>query len=478
MRAPSLVVPGLVVALAALAGLGGAASSPGPGPAPVVRAAVVGATLVCPALRRDDPVQLTTRVAAGVVRLDLPAAAGEPSTFATLPLGATTAQPVPLTGGQVVTGLGEAVPGDALVVRARGPLAGGLQAQQLTRSPSGPRRGSAVLPCTTPRTDGWYAGGSAGAAEQSSLVLANPDDVAAVVDVEVWSAEGPAGGRSGRGLVVPPGGRTTVPLDTLAPGRTGLALHVTAARGRFTAAVEHARAGGEGVEAVAAGPAPAGHVDVPGLPAGPGERALLVTNPGSAPVTAQVRLSAGDGQFVPVGLERVQVPAGTTVRVDLTALLAATPAAATVTSDGGPVLAVGLAVAGTAPGQDLAYAPAAGPLTGPALVADVPQGSSALLVSALDADADVVVTPLPTAGVAPVEGARTVPVPGGSTVAVPLPSGAYEVRPAEGSAPVHATALLREDLADGPLVTLLALAAASADVARPPVRSDVGAVLR
>lgn len=491
---------GLLAVVAGLAGLvaiGTATTPSGAGAPTTVTVPLVGATAVCPALRREDAEQLITRVSVGVVAPTgaAPAASAPPGSDGVVwsqPLGGTGAPSLlPLqVPGQVVAGLGTELTDNGLVVQARGTLAPGLQVEQLTRAPTGPRRGYEGLHCASPQTDTWFAGGSLGAGESATLVLANEDDTAAVVDLQVWSAEGPVDPRPGKGLVVPAGGRTAVPLDTLAPAHTGLALHLRAARGRVVAAVEHLR-GGDGTPLGAEWvppTSPAARVVVPGLPAGPGGRTLLVTNPGLDPTVVAVQLTAGDGQFVPAGLDAVPVPAGTTVPVDLTALLAGSPGAVTVTSAAGPVLAVGLVADGAGPTQDISYAGSAGPLDGPGLIPDLAGGAGVLLLTALAGDASVVVTPLPVLGVPP--GAATpapqaVPVAGGTTVGLPLVTFgvtgdgtlALQVGPAPGSGPVHAAVLLREDLPDGPLTTLLTLVAARQGAERPVVDADPGAAL-
>ncbi len=229
-----------------------------------------------------------------------------------------------------------------------------------------------------------------------------------------------------------------------------------------------------------------------GLPAGPGRRALLVTNPGEDDTTVSIELTTADGQLVPAGLERLEVPAGTTIAPDVSEQLAGTPATARVRSDGGPVLASGFVTDArfedgrpVGPVRELAYAGAARPLAGPALLTDVvlaPPVESTLVLSALDGDASVVVTPVPVLGrTGPLPAPKTVAVPGGRTAALRLstflPPGssdrlAFDVRPAPGSAPVYAARYLRERTGTRPLSTLLALEGAASTVPRPAVVAD------
>jgi len=492
---PGVRLAAVLVGIAAVLAVGTAP------PREPVRAAtttpVEGVTLLCPAVRQDDTDGTTTTVTVGSAPTAAVVPAGAGSTVGSALLSASgplVALPLQASG-QVVTGLGGAATDDALLLRARGGLAAGLQAEQLTRSTGGARRGLEALACGAARSDTWFAGGSQGAGDSSTLLLVNPDDAPAVVDVDAWSVEGPVDARPARGLVVAARSRLVVPLDTLAPDRTGLALHVVAARGRVAAALEHVRgsAGAPGgADWVPAAPPPSPRVVVPGLPAGPGQRSLLVTNPGPDQAVVAVQLSSGEGQFVPAGLAAVAVPAGSTVSIDLTAQLATAPAAVTVTSDAAPVLAVGLVVDGQGVAQDLAYAGAAAAVDGggSALIPDASGPGAVLLLSATGGDATVLVTPVPLAGPpgagpeqAGAAPGQAVAVPGGSTVAVPLsglrrPDGglAVQVRPT-GGGPVYAAVLLREDLPTGPLTALLPVTSAPRTVARPAVQGDPAAAL-
>ena len=483
-------------ALTATVGIGQATRPATPGPAatttgsvvPVVRAGVV-----CPDLRTDDT--RTSRVSVGSTGPAPASTTGPAGVGDSTPLGAPGAPtPLAVTGpGLVQTGVGLGLDDDALVVDARGPLAAGLEVEQVTRGTSGLSRGLAGVRCAAPGTDLWFAGGSTAAGDDLVLALVNTDPAPVLVDVALWSREGPVDGRPGRGLVVPPRGRLLVPVADLAPGRSLLAVRVTATRGRIAAGLLHRSLDGQisrGAEWVPATPPPAARVVLPGLPAGPGARVLVLTNPGTEPSTASVQLTTTDGQFVPPGLEAVAVPGGRSVPVDLTGALAATPAAVAVTATGAPLLAAARVDEGSPTGTgDFAYAGATGPLDGPALLSDLvldARTESTLLLSAVDGDTSVVVTPVPVVGGAGgLPGPRTVAVPGGSVAQLRLsellPAGAVrslavEVRPAPGAAAVYVARYLRENNATGPLTTLLALQSGVREVPRPAVVADPEAV--
>ena len=490
---PLLVAAAGIAALLGVGALTGSAAGARGGPAAVPTAPVVGAVAVCPDLRQEPFVQ--TRVSAGVPAATVNGAA--PASPSAPAAGALTAEPlaggppaaVPVTAaGQVAVDVGGRPAGEGLVLRATGPLAAGLEVGQVTRA-GGVERGLSSLRCAAPRTSAWFVGGSTAVGHATTLVLANVDDTPAVVDVTLYTRDGVAERRPGRGIAVPAHGRTVVPLDRLAPGEPVLAVQVVAQRGRVVAALRHVRADGSvprGVDHVPQSPPPAVEVVVPALPSGPGGRAVLIANPGPDDTTVSVELTTGDGQFVATGLEGVDVPAGTTVQQDLSAVLAATPATVRVVSTGAPVLAGGLvddAAAGAV--GDLAYAGAAAqPLRGAALVPDVvlaPGNDTILLLSAVRGDAVVDVTPLALPGQPAPPRPRRVEVPGGRTVALPLssllPAGgrgrfAVQVAPGRGSSAVHAASYVRSDGSSGVLTTLTTLRGGSALVPRPVVVRD------
>ncbi len=490
MSRPQLGLLTVVVLLA-----GGTALAAATGPVTVRRPAVsaavdvVGATAVCPDLRQTKGI-LTTRISVGAApgATQRAAVGGSISSLRAASTGPPT--PVPVTRpGEVAVDLATDVDRDGLVVTGRGPLAAGLEVEQVTRGERGIDRGLAGLRCEAPRTDAWFEGGSTVVGDRALLVLANVDDTPALVDVQIWSAAGRVDQRSGQGIAVAPHTRTLLHLEALAPDRILLGVHVSTRRGRIAAALRHARYDGRvarGVDWVPQAEPPATTVVVPGIPAGPGGRTVLITNPGTDDTTVSIRVTTRTGEFVPTGLDAVVVPAGTTVGKQLTAITNDTALAVTITSDGGPVLAGAVVLDGqTGPVRELSYTAASLPLSGPALLTDVVLDrptESTLILSALDADASVVVTPVRLVG-RPMRlpPARTVQVPAGRTTTVRLstffPPGstarlAIEVRAGVGSGPVYAARYLRERGDDGPLTTLIDLKGPALQVLRPVVGRD------
>jgi hypothetical protein len=464
----------VVVVLAAGVAVGQATAVPAPA-VPEPRQLPVRSTMaVCPDVRQEGDAGTTAVTAAG-----LP---GGGQAVA----GPAGQAPAPVPAGPVVRGLATDADG-AFAVTATGEGAGGVVVEQVTRGTAGAQRGLAALVCPAPATSAWFVGGATVAGSSSELLLVNLEDVAAVVDVQVWTEEGPADPRPGQAVSVPPRGRLAVPLDRLAPDRELLALHVRTTRGRVAPALRVVRADGRiplGTDWVPQGQPPADEVVVPGLPQGPGRRTVLLTNPTGRDAVAELELTTQDGQYVPEPLAALAVPAGRSVEVDLTAQLAGTGAAVRVRSDGPALLAGALVLDGAdGPVRDLALTAAASGLSATALLADVrlsPSTQQTLLLSALDDDAVVDLVPVAAPGKPPEP--QRVEVPAGTTVVVPLSrllpaeaatSSSLEVRPVSGQ--VHAARYVRERSARGPLTTLLPLSPSVLTVPRPVVVPDPGA---
>ena len=487
---------GLVLAVAALVGIGAAAGSVGE-PAGTRAASqqveVQGATAVCPDVRQFGGDLYKTRVSIGAAPLPAGrAAAGGAVDIATVS-GPGAPGRVPITQpGQVALGLGTSVKENGLAISATGALAAGLEVEQVVRSNGGHYRGLANIRCEPPNRDSWFVGASTGIADYSSMVLANVDDTPAIVDITAFGRTGAVDPRPGRGLTVAPHSRLLFQLDTLVPDMLWTAVHVTCRQGRVVAAMKNARQLDKiprGFDYVPQAAPPATQVVVPGIPAGPGFRGLIVGNPTGDDTTVKVQVTLKDGQFVPQGMEELRVPAYHTSSVNLTSLTDGSPLTATITSEGPPILA-GAVLYEAQQYQvghiaELAYAGSSLPLSGPALLTDLVidrPTESTLLLTAPESDAVVSITPIRVLGqTAGPPAARRVRVPGGRTVAFRLstffPPGtqarlAVEVRADEGSGPLYATRYLRERGSRGTLAALLVLRGPAQLVSRPATVQD------
>ena len=132
---------------------------------------------------------------------------------------------------------------------------------------AGTGRGLLGTSCVAPDTDFWFPGASTAEDRQDYVHLANPDDTAAVVDIELYGKDGPLKSDGGDGITVPPH----------APG-AGPAVHPRRQAGSEPHRARAARSGrvGAAVQAaddklgadwLAAAADPAGTLVLPGIPA-------------------------------------------------------------------------------------------------------------------------------------------------------------------------------------------------------------------
>ncbi|MFI6574431.1 DUF5719 family protein [Nocardiopsis sp. NPDC050513] len=348
------------------------------------------------------------------------------------------------------------------VLRAEGSLASGLDSSQTTVTDDGVTE----VRCAAPSTSTWFAlpGGSeqgaggernphpmdgGGAAEPwvetetLTVHLANPARTAATVSVDVYTAGGLSFSAESRGVSVPAGRSTELDLTELIQQSAALGVHVRTSTGRVAAALLAEHEGG------ATGWVPPTRVPderhvIPGVPGGEGARRLFVTVPGDEYTEVRVRvLPAGDDPEDELVLD---VPPSASGWVTLSSALAGRAGTVVVEADA-PVVAGVLAE-----DSDTAYPAAVDPLAHPldtsAVLPFVPGGTDVeVVMSALDLDAQVVVTPI---GVDGTQGdAVHVDLPAGTTRVVgedwDLPSeegNTFRLELLEDSGPVHAARIL------------------------------------
>ena len=481
--------PAPVLAVVALAGtvvaaaLTGSSAAPYRPPSPVT-APVKHTTLVCPNLTGAAGTNVvTTAVVADVARaLDPPSTSTGRVTTTVLKGKHNHAQPVHISPTGAIPG--SSANDGARSITAVGSVAASLVADQVTLVSAGRFRSLTNARCVSPSADWWFAGADGRVGYDDDLYVANPTGTAADVSVSVWSAKGQLTPPRLASVPIPPRSSVYIPIATVTPDAATLALHVHATSGAVTAALMDQRLHGVtplGSDWIPATAPPARSLVVPGYPAGSGTRTLVLANPGDDDATVNLRVVNGSGSFAPSGANQVVVPAGRTKTVDLSRAFAGLTGAATLQSDQ-PVVAQGLAVTTAAPKlSDLMWLAAIPPLTGPGAFADghVPDsGSSALLLTAPDAAAEVRLTSLNGFH-------RTVTVPAGRSVAlsttgfntVSTPVSGLVVTPV-GSAPVYVTRTMQINGAHGALTTSEPVLSLPSAVELPVVTEDPRTAIR
>jgi len=493
----------LVVGAAVLA----VASAPArPGPAPVTYRPVRSALLACPELgvAGGSAAVLSGLVAPG---------SGSVGTGAlrTIEGGKDLAE---LQRPGMPVSLVAASSQPTILMTAAGEWASGALAGVATRTLAGPAAGLASISCAEPASEWWFVGPGSQVGRGDALLVSNPSEEPARVDITLYARSGPIGALAGKGIDMAPLSQARLRLDALAPDQPLLAVHVRARNGRVAVAVRDVAvpvAGQpQGGDFVPPTLPPARRVVVGSVPGGAGGRDLVVVNPGDQFATMRVRQATRDGLVDLPGNPALAVPAGSVVQIPLAGPMAGRTAALVVESDVAVAAAVRVSL-GTSRREVswVAAVPAVAAPNSVAGAAAVPAGpglTTTVTVAAPGAAVSGLLSVLTTgtAGQAPLaaggppasdrrdRGRRPptvladpgslpaqipVDVPAGSvrSVSVPGTSGAAVAHLVWRSAPASGPALVSHlTEGRGPLATGYAWWPVTAAVAAAAVREDVG----
>ncbi|MEV0976619.1 DUF5719 family protein [Streptomyces sp. NPDC049915] len=368
----------------------------------------------------------------------------------------------------------------ALIGTAQGTFAPGWTVQQTTEVAAGNGRGLQGVDCTAPDTEFWFPGASTAADRTDYVHLTNPDDSAAVADIELYGKDGAVKSTVGEGITVPPHAGEPILLSTLTDDRQdNLTVHVTVRSGRVGAAVQalDQKLGGDWLPA-AADPAPS--LVLPGIPKDAVSVRLVAFTPGGSDADLKVRLASPAGLITPAGNETLHVKSGLTSVLDLgdvtrgeAGSLVLTP-----TDRAVPVVAALRVVRGKGDQQETAFIPATAAVGTRATVADNSDKGTTLSLTAPTASAQVKVT----ASAGSQGGAaatQTYTIKAGTTqdVQIPVPSGlkgtyALTVEQVSGG-PVYASRMLAATEDGVPGFTIQTLPNDRGTVAVPEADEDL-----
>ncbi|MFJ7990466.1 DUF5719 family protein [Streptomyces sp. NPDC096351] len=378
---------------------------------------------------------------------------------------------------------GPAVP--ALTGAATGTLAPGWTVQQTTVVPAGGARGLLGLSCGAPDTDFWFPAASTAKERQDYVHLTNPDDTAAVADIELYGPEGVLKSQFTEGIPVPAHSTVPVLLSTLTgeTAQQSVTVHVTTRSGRVGAAIGAADEK-LGSDWLAASADPASTAVLPGIPADAASVRLVAFVPGEDDADLKVQLVTRNGTIVPASAGSLHVKSGMTASVELPGLtrgevgsLMLSPADPKKPT---PVVAALRVVRGKGDDTEVAFVPATGAVSGRATIADNrAEGTTTLALTAVGEEAKVKVTASAgSAGGTAVS--RTVTVKGGTTTALTdlVPEGlkgsyALTVEPLSGGR-VYASRMLAVPQDGTPMFTVQTFVDDRGTVEVPSARQDLG----
>jgi hypothetical protein len=491
VRRVSVAAALLVVALLAVAVVGavtGTTASRALPPA-VTTAPVTAAELVCPRIDSGSSTTGGLTAIADVARALTPPSQSSGRVTATrLTDHRGRTSTLTLSPSAVVASRKGLIP--SIAVKATGPIAASVVADQSALTSSGRYRALVGSQCVAPATDWWFAGGDGRVGYTDILQLANPAPTAAEVSLSMWSLKGPVPASPLESVRVPARSSISLSLASIAPDVPTIALHVHASSGAVSAALVDRRSSGlraHGGDFMPPTSPPSRHAVVAGFPGGVGSRHLVLANPGSVAAMVGLRLVTASGAFVPSGgHNQVVVPPGHTRGVDLSQAFAGATGAVELASDQ-PVVAEGLSVV-TAPSKlpDLMWLAAVPPLVGSAGVARgrAPDGGHTLLLLSAPAGAASVRLQTPTGG------GSSISVPAGRSISVDVTAA---VRPraagalsgpwpftvtVSGASPVFGVRVLSFAGAHGPLITGEPLIALPSPTVLPVVRENPRVAIR
>jgi hypothetical protein len=273
-----------------------------------------------------------------------------------------------------------------VVISADGSMASASSAVIVGDVMDGPEVGLKAAPCLAPATSHWFSGLGATDADRTDLILSNPDDAQAQVDLRFYGRSGRVAVPGSPGVLIRGHESRTVSLSSLVEVEGVLSVAVQASEGRVTAVAKRTQTDQlkpAGVDWQIPSASPSTVVVIPGVPEGPGERELVVTNPSRTRARVAVQVLGFQGPYEPSGAASLDVPPESTATVSLEDGLARQAASVKLTSD----LPVTGSVTSTSrrggAGIDLAVQSAAVPLirSGVSAVATSNVADSELIVS-------------------------------------------------------------------------------------------------
>lgn len=273
-----------------------------------------------------------------------------------------------------------------VLMQADGTIAPTAVGAVLSRSSDGPESGLQAAPCLVPATSAWLPGLGSGASDRTELVLSNPDDAEATVDLAFYGRNGRVAVPGSPGVDVPARSSRSVSLSGLIDAEGPLTASVQATTGRVAVAARRVRTAGDqpaGADWVVPAVAPATRVVVPAVPGDTGTRELVVTNPGELRTTVSVSVLGLQGPFAPVGAETLELGPQSSGTLALADGLAGTGSGVALTSEQPVTAAVVSTSARTDAKPDIAVQPAAPALvrTGVSAVASTRNTDAELVVS-------------------------------------------------------------------------------------------------
>lgn len=241
--------------------------------------------------------------------------------------------------------------------------------------------------CQAPTPESWLVGGVTSVGREALLILANPSDTDATVDLQLYGASGLIDGAGLNGISVSANRTVVLPLAGFAPDQTSLTVHVVSRGAAVASWIQERSVRGTvsaGADYVPPAVEAATSLVIPGLlKRGTDDAtALIAGNPDYADLTPSVQVFVPGSQAATVTVQVIgssakatgtvlqqQIQGGTTASLDITGLKDG-DYSVFVISDQPVQAAVKLSRTkkGSSPVTDFAWLPAVTSVTGPVVI--------------------------------------------------------------------------------------------------------------
>ena len=191
--------------------------------------------------------------------------------------------------------------------------------------------------CPPPGPLWWFVGTGSELGRGSALLVSNPAQEPARVDITLHARSGPVAALAGKGINLGPQSHVRLRLDALAQDEDLLAVQVRSTSGRVVAALRDVAVPRgvqpRGVDYIPPAIAPTTRLWIPGIPDAPAQRDLVLVNPGTQFATVRTRLLTEGGPTPLAGLATIAVPAGSVITTSLDRVMPRTSGTLELVSD-------------------------------------------------------------------------------------------------------------------------------------------------
>jgi hypothetical protein len=205
-------------------------------------------------------------------------------------------------------------------VTALGGLAPGSVVGRSSEDLDGEGQGLSSAQCTQPSSRLWLVGGGTTKGQRDRVVLVNPTDSDAIVNLDIYGPSGRVEATGTDGISVRAHEREEIQLDALVVGAEALAVRVTTKVGLISGFIADELMEDltpRGTEIIGEAGSPQKRSVVAGLPAGRGQREIVVFSP-EQDGRFRLRALTADGPVELVDGQEIQIRSGRVRVLDLT----------------------------------------------------------------------------------------------------------------------------------------------------------------